>query len=104
MNYKELSEESRLVSLHLIRIFPLSHHIVLVLPLRVLLSLDVVSVWLLNPVWMDFQPALRAARLAAQNAGQDAGVGRSCFSRPGLSWAGSPLNASNSAGSFAPLN
>lgn len=57
VNYKELSEESCLVFLHLIGIFSLSHHIILVLPLRVLLSLDEALVWLLNPVWMDFQPA-----------------------------------------------
>lgn len=46
VNYRELSEESGLVSLHLIRIFSLSHHIIPVLPLRVLLSLDEVLVWL----------------------------------------------------------
>lgn len=45
-NYKELSEESCLVSPHLIGIFSLLHGIISVLSLRVLLSLDEVLVGL----------------------------------------------------------
>lgn len=73
VNYKELSEESCLVPQHLIGIFSLSHHTTLVLPLRILLSLGEVLVWLLNPVWVDFQAGWTAESLAAQNAGQDCG-------------------------------
>lgn len=32
-----------------------------------------VLVWLLNPVWVDFQAGWTAESLAAQNAGQDCG-------------------------------
>lgn len=74
VNYEELSEESCLVSLHLIGIFSLSHHTTLVLLLRILLSLGEVLVWLLNPVWVDFQTAWTAESLAAQNAGQGCGA------------------------------
>lgn len=52
---KELSKESLLVSLHLIWIFSLSQCVIFVLSLRVLLSLEEISVMFLNPVWTDFQ-------------------------------------------------
>lgn len=52
---KELSKESLLVSLHLIWIFSLLQCVIFVLSLRVLLSLDEISVMFLNAVWTDFQ-------------------------------------------------